>query len=204
MADEIFGLFIEGNSTVSLPKSEPRCAGALPKSVPQKNLPLLELYSNRRSDIIRYLFRFGVTPADAEDIVQEVFLKIINSDWERRAPDNLFNWILICARNLAIDRYRRFSREQLAPFAQWAKWEDSITDGSVSAEEYMRELDEERQLVKAMEGLDVVEQQCIILRSRGVTFREIAVALNVPLQSAVYTTGVAIQKIQRKIKCAHK
>jgi RNA polymerase sigma-70 factor (ECF subfamily) len=165
-------------------------------------LDLETVYRIRRPDVIRHLASFGVDLVDAEDITQEVFLQMLGSAGRQKQPDNLFHWALTCARNLAIDRFRRRRKELPAPAALWKQWEDTLPDSAASAEVYMNEKDSQLQLARAMAQLSALEQQCLVFRSRGVTFRQMALALDLSMQSAVYTTDVAIQKLQRKLKCS--
>jgi RNA polymerase sigma factor (sigma-70 family) len=172
-------------------------------SVPFDSLfpPLETVYGTRRTELIRHLKRLGVDFVEAEDIIQEVFLKIFASSAQGKCADSLFHWVLTCARNLSIDHYRHRRRELLAPATLWRAWEESLEDCTANGEVRMSEKDEQRLFAQAIAMLNALEQQCLILRSRGVTFREMTTALNIPMQRAVYTTDVAIQKIQRRLKC---
>ncbi|MDR3763683.1 MAG: RNA polymerase sigma factor [Acidobacteriota bacterium] len=165
--------------------------------------PHLEaLYRIRRPELIRYLMRLGIDWVEAEDLAQEAFLRAFAAP-DRKHPDNLFNWALTCAKNLAIDRFRHRRKESLAPATLWKEWEETLIDhAAVNAEICMSEVDEQRQLAQAIAQLGAVEQQCLVLRSRGLSFREMASTLGIPMQSAVYTTDVAIRKVQRKLKRA--
>lgn len=162
------------------------------------------LYTTRRPELLRYLVKFGLDFAEAEDVVQEVFLKCFVPPDLPRGPVNLFRWLLTCARNLAISRYRHRRRERLAPLHLWERWEKTLSDGAaMDAEASIQEKQTQTRLGRALATLSSVEQQCLVLRSRGMTFREMACELNLPMQRAVYTTDVAIQKLQRKLKLKH-
>jgi RNA polymerase sigma factor (sigma-70 family) len=178
---------------------ELQSAGSLPTT---EQLDLVTVYRIRRPEIIRYLINFGVDLVEAEDITQEVFLKVLDPAKRQKQPDNLFHWALTCAKNLAIDRYRHGRRELLAPASLWKQWEETLPDGAANAEACMKEKDGHLQLARAIAQLSALEQQCLVLRSRGISFREMALALDLPMQSVVYATDVAIQKLQRKLQYA--
>jgi RNA polymerase sigma factor (sigma-70 family) len=159
------------------------------------------LYVIRRPEMIRFLVRIGVDAVEAEDITQEVFLNAFDGPSNQKRPDNLFHWTLACARNLAISRYQRGKREVLAPAERWKCWEKTLAgDNSTEPDVCIYRKECELRLARAVAQLSPVEQQCLVLRSRGVTFREIGRALNVPMQTAVYTTDTAIKKLQRKLQ----
>ncbi len=162
------------------------------------------LYLIRRPEMIRFLVRFGVDAVEAEDITQEVFLNAFDGSKNQKRPENLFHWTLKCARNLAITRYKRGKRELLAPSARWKNWEKTLPEDCIGPEGCLYRKECELHLARAVAQLNPIEQQCLVLRSRGVTFREIATALNIPMQTAVYTTDTAVKKLQRKLQTAKR
>ena len=158
------------------------------------------LYLVRRPEMIRFLVGLGVDLVEAEDIMQEVFLDAFDDPTNRKRPENPFYWMRRCARNLAISRYRRDKREILAPAERWRNWEKTLTDASTSPDGCVYQKECELILARAISQLGPIEQQCVILRSRGVTFREIATALDISMQDAVYTTDKTIKKLRLKLK----
>lgn len=156
------------------------------------------LYQIRRPDVIRFLIRFGVDAVEAEDITQQVFLNAF--DQPQKRPDNLFHWALACARNLAVNRYIRGKREVLAPAESWTYWKDTLVDDRTGPEACFYQQERYVQFVRAFSRLTTMEQQCLIMRSKGITFRETAKALNLTIHSAIYTTEAAIKKLQRKLQ----
>ncbi|MGO3572706.1 MAG: RNA polymerase sigma factor [Pseudolactococcus laudensis] len=61
------------------------------------------------SEIQRYLIKTGANPADAQDIVQDVFIKLIQADVVL-APDKLRPWLYRVALSRFYDLYRREKR----------------------------------------------------------------------------------------------
>ncbi len=68
----------------------------------------------------------GFDLVEAEDVTQEVFLNVLKTPERKRPTEYFFRWLLVCAKNLAIDRRRRSKREVLAPAAQWKRWEETM------------------------------------------------------------------------------
>ena len=80
------------------------------------------IYRIRRPEMIRYLASFGVDLVEAEDITQEIFLNFFAKPPKPESSDDyLFRWALVCAKNLAINRYRRRRREVSAPTNVWKR-----------------------------------------------------------------------------------
>ena len=86
------------------------------------------LYLIRRPEMIRFLIHYGVDVIEAEDITHEVFLNAFDESQTQKRPDNLFRWVLVCARNLAIDRHHRAKKETLATKELWKYWEETLVD----------------------------------------------------------------------------
>jgi RNA polymerase sigma-70 factor (ECF subfamily) len=63
------------------------------------------------SEIQRYLIKTGANPADAQDIVQDVLIKLIQADIVL-APDKLRPWLYRVALSRFYDLYRREKRYQ--------------------------------------------------------------------------------------------
>ena len=64
------------------------------------------IINGRKNKLFRYALRILLNPAEAEDVVQEVFIKL----WDHREQmDNIQNidhWCLTVTRNLSIDKLR--------------------------------------------------------------------------------------------------
>ena len=159
-------------------------------------LDLETIYRIRRPEVIRYLASFGVDLVEAEDISQEVFLNIFGKAQKRETPDNPFRWALVCAKNLAINRYRRHLREVPAPASVWKQWEETLPDTRPSAEFHLQEEERYHKLTEWVSKLNDFEQKCAVMRSQGIPFREMAVALELPMRKVIYITSVAIQKLK--------
>lgn len=159
-------------------------------------LELETVYRIRRPEVIRYLASFGVDLVEAEDITQEVFLNIFGRAQKREIPNNPFRWALVCAKNLAINHYRRRLREVPAPASVWRQWEETLPDTRPDAEFHLQEQERYRKLTEWVAALSDCEQKCAVMRSQGIPFREMAIALDLPMRKVIYITSTAIQKLK--------
>jgi len=66
-----------------------------------------ELLSRHQGPVMRYLFRFTGNRDLAEDLFQEVFLRVVKSAKTFRAEAKFTTWLYRIARNLCIDKARR-------------------------------------------------------------------------------------------------
>lgn len=155
-------------------------------------------YVNRRHDLLRFLGHYGVNHADAEEITHDVFARAFEP--EREMPGNLFAWLLTCARNLARKRFHRARREATQSDARWRVWETRSSWIGTSVHEELERRERIYAVRSALRELNPLEAECLILRSRGMTFREIGERLGIPLRRASYLTTSALEKMDRLVK----
>ena len=68
-------------------------------------------FYDKHVGLVQYIgFRFGVSAEEKDDLVQEVFLKLLNVRAKLQGPDQLAAWLATAARNWLIDRGRKLKR----------------------------------------------------------------------------------------------
>lgn len=67
---------------------------------------IIDLYYDLRPSLHAYLCALGVSSDQVEDIVQEVFLRLVRSGFERSTHENLRAWLFRVAHNLSMDVHR--------------------------------------------------------------------------------------------------
>ena len=125
-------------------------------------------------------YRFVGTYDEAEDLTQEIFLKVFKSlsTFDRRA--NFQTWLISVSRNLCIDRYRSGRRERQL----FAREVDAATVQAESAGPSPHARVETRDRVallrEALHGLSPALRTAVLLRDiHELSYREIAVRLGV-------------------------
>jgi RNA polymerase sigma-70 factor (ECF subfamily) len=97
-------------------------------------------------------------PAEAEDVVQDAFLRVLQRRHSLAAVIDLRPWLVRIAWNLALDRVRRARPSQL---------DDLFATGLVSADlpadQALAEAGQIRQVLRAMELLPKKERQALLL-----------------------------------------
>ena len=149
---------------------------------------VLEYYDREHVSIRRYLIALGADVETAREIVQETFLRLhehVLADGDRT---NLRAWLFRVAHNLARNAQQAFRSSRTEPLV------DSVAAAEASAASSPEQdlLAEERlqQLRQAMDQLTIAQRDCIVLRSEGLKYREIAQILDL----SVSTVGENIQR----------
>ena len=107
------------------PKPMKSLSLANPSTIPD----LDELWSSFHERLRRFVGRQVSRPEDAEDIVQEIFLRIHRGLEALEKVERLEGWIFRIARNAVIDFYRSAPRRREVPTAEFepgalGTWED--------------------------------------------------------------------------------
>src|SRR5580692_8605634 len=67
---------------------------------------IIDLYDQLRPSLRAYLYCLGMSADQAEDVIQDTFLRLVRHHFERDAKDNLRAWIFRVAHNLSMDVHR--------------------------------------------------------------------------------------------------
>jgi RNA polymerase sigma-70 factor (ECF subfamily) len=150
---------------------------------------LLDLYDREQTPLKRYVAMLGVDAETARDIVQDSFLKLHEHLLSGGDQSNLRAWLYRVVHNNARNRQTSFGArntgriEDLPPTA-------SPVATDQSAEEQLLGQEREQRLRQAMEKLSEAQRACLILRTQGLKYREIAEALEL----SVSTVGENVQR----------
>lgn len=137
---------------------------------------LAQIYTRFYDQIFRYVsFKIGNT-SEAEDIAEEVFLRMLKSvaTFKIKGPP-FSSWLFRIAHNLVVDYFRRNGRKQIQPLDAAAMVSDvfsSDLDHRLDVKLLMQ------QVSVAMEGLTDLQKEVITLRFVGeLSVRETAEAV---------------------------
>src|SRR5215472_18410611 len=95
------------------------------------------VFHELREPIYRFLLCGYCSPAEAEEIVQEVFLRMYRDLASGKSIDNDRSWAYIVARNLALKQRRRDKYEQCSLGVLWDDFKESVADPAPSPEEQL-------------------------------------------------------------------
>ena len=149
----------------------------------------VELVRAHQSRVYTLCYRFTGSPQDAEDLTQDVFLKIYSSLHAFDAGrGSLGVWVTTMTRNHLVDHYRR-SRLQRASQSLDAGWDEPASEAAgipledrrpgPHAHALQREL--EREVQQALTRVSPELREAVILRDlQDLDYREIAAVLRIP------------------------
>ncbi len=154
------------------------------------------LFEQYRDPLLRYAVSFGVPAADAEEVVQEVFLSLFRHLQLGRSRQNLRGWIFRVAHNLTL---RRRHANQRLPVA--SEGEAGIAaqqpDPGPNPEDACSDAQRRQRLLAVVEALPDVDRACLRMRAEGLRCREIARALGISLGSVSMSLARSLGKLTR-------
>ncbi len=157
---------------------------------------LVELHSRA---IFRLAYRMTGNEQDAEDTVQEAFLRAWRQIGRFDARSRLSTWLYSIAVNCALDLLRARRRRKAEEPAEPQELADR-PGHCPSAERLILSREAGRQVVTALEQLSPIERAAFVLRHwEGVTIEEISCVLGRSDGAARHTVFRAVQKLRRTL-----
>jgi len=150
-----------------------------------------EVYRHLQSPVYSYLHATVGSRVEAEDLTQEVFVRLHQELQRGKAIRNLRSWMFSVAHNLAMDACRREThRGVLAEedLVQTAGQERDLIEG-----------ERNRKMTASLQRLSPRERQCLELRAEGLRYREIADVLQVSVASVQSFLARAVSKLKEEL-----
>jgi RNA polymerase sigma-70 factor (ECF subfamily) len=148
-----------------------------------------ELVRTHHRRVYGLCYRFTGNPADAEDLTQEVFLKIYsNLSSYDTVRGSLQVWITTMSRNLLVDHFRR-TKNQRATGSLDEGWESAEElkpiDRLMTRNPSPHEMAAQKELAKMVQGalarVSIDLREAVILRDlQDMDYKEIAQVLGIP------------------------
>ena len=148
-----------------------------------------ELVRAQHRRVYGLCYRFTGSSHDAEDLTQEVFLKVYGNLGSFDLTRGSFpTWLTTLTRNLLVDHFRR-GRQQRATDSLDAGWEDSselqisdrLSDPKPSPHQHAAAREIERMVQQALTKISPELREAVILRDlQDLDYKEIAQVLRIP------------------------
>ncbi len=154
---------------------------------------VLDYYDREELSLRRYLLSLGLDQESCREIVQEAFLKLHEHLLAGGDQINLRAWLYRVAHNLARNSQTSFHASRTE---QLTEARGDVPAGAESAEDELLAKERLERLTRAMEQLSNAQRACLVLRSQGLKYREIAEILTL----STSTVGENIQRGLDKLK----
>jgi RNA polymerase sigma-70 factor (ECF subfamily) len=165
-----------------------------------------EIVTNFSRRIFNLAYRFTSSVEAAEDLTQEVFIRIYKTlDQYDPKQGDLSNWLMRLARNLIIDDYRHRQRNPQNTMA------DAVDDHTYHlravGNSAQKEMERRELCANVQEGIDKLPpdlRTCVILRDiEELSYQEIVDVLKIPegtVKSRINRGRIELAKILRRMR----
>ena len=162
------------------------------------------LVEQHRSRVYRVAYQFAGNHADAEDIAQEVFIKVYRSLDRFRQDAQLTSWLYRIVMNACIDHRRRQHPQATAPFGEEAEYRMLNTAEDAPGPEERAYAGELGQVLEAEVGRLPPGQRIVFImrHHQGLKLNEIAEALGLAEGTVKRQLHAAIHRLRNALATA--
>jgi len=181
-------LYPEFSTTLSHKRFEAKGSGYFGRLVSRRHEysrsceRITELYDSLRPSLHAYLCCLGITSDQAEDIVQETFLRLFRHLGGHGMENSLRGWVFRVAHNLSMDLHRSQRRWSRASKEESSGLVRQRLDPAPNPEQTLILKERFRRLGNAVGQLTPRQRDCVQLRAEGLRYREIASTLGISVQ----------------------
>jgi RNA polymerase sigma-70 factor, ECF subfamily len=167
------------------------------------------LVRKHKTPIYNFILRLVRSPSAAEDLVQDVFVRVVQSASDFKHESRFSTWAYAIARNICIDHLRKMSFRQHASLDQ-ASGEDAsgptlldrTADVRPSAAVERTVIGQELglRITRCVESLPSDQREVFLLREIGnLPFKEIATITGVPENTVKSRMRYALERLQEAL-----
>ena len=156
-----------------------------------------------KDQLLNFVYRFVGNRTDAEDIIQETFLRVYRNKHMYKEIAKFSTWVYTIAGNLAKTELRRRKRHKIFSVSNFVNEERDfdIPDRDHSPERKVDSSMQEKIIQKAIEKLPIKFKEVIILRDiQEFAYEEISQILNIPLGTVKSRVNRGRLKLQDDLK----
>jgi len=174
-----------------------RLVGAEPQMKDKLADYVSELYEEHYRGLFRHLILSGSTSAEADDLIQEGFLRLFRHLGSGHEVDNPRSWLIRVLHNLRIDEIRKYKREFTLEQPEFEYLAAQLCAQGPDAEAQMIANEQRARARKAFSKLAPRQYQYLLLRAEGLKLREIAEMFRVTVQTVSESCAKAMLELGR-------
>lgn len=146
-----------------------------------------EVYTLTKKGVYIIIYNVVKSHEQTQDLMQDAYLKMLNSIDQYKPQTNFYNWLLMIAKNSALDFYRREKK--------LVRYETVDYDLNFTTKEETP--DEKDQFERLLSVLNDEERQIILFKIVDeLKHREIAKMINKPLGTVIWMYHEALKKMK--------
>lgn len=159
------------------------------------------LYRRHKGGVLRYLLRQTGKRERAEELFQDVWLKVVNARAAYTAKARFSAWLYSIAHNRLMDHFREHARAQLVSYAEEAgAVEDAPEASQARPERRLERKQTAQELLRLLDTLPAAQREAFVLQQEGgLSVEEIAAATGVSRETAKSRLRYALAKLRAEM-----
>ena len=161
----------------------------------------IDLYNEYWSQVYDFSRLYIATIADAEEIVQDVFVKLWESRHLLKEDENIKGFLFIVTRNIVFNRHKKKVNENLLKTSVLSAFGHESYYNSTSVEEDYCASQLKIFIDKLINSLPEQQRKCFLLsREENLSYREIAERLGISQKTVEIHMSKALKFLKDKVK----
>jgi RNA polymerase sigma-70 factor, ECF subfamily len=146
---------------------------------------ILALYDEYRPRLFRYVRSMNLSRDQAEEVIQETFLRLTTQLMQEDDIENVQGWIVRVSHNFAVDMLKKNERDSAGTSDHTFALETCV-DPTPNPEEAYSKKEQIKRMQIALSTLNPQQRQCFDLRARGFRYKDIGLAFGISEQRAAF------------------
>lgn len=166
-----------------------------------------EIYEKYHHDLYRFIFYMVKNKQLTEDLVQEVYIRVLNSYDTFRGESSQKTWLFSIARHVTIDYFRsqKRRRKRILDFFDWNTKGELIKDHLPQPDELVIKEDELRKVYNYLDKCTEDQKSVLILRFiQSFSIKETAEILNFTTSKVKTTQHRGLKKLRSMLSDQEK
>jgi RNA polymerase sigma-70 factor (ECF subfamily) len=155
------------------------------------------LYEENYDSVYRYLVLTDSTPADADEFVQEAFLRLFRYVSAGNHIEKPRHWLLRVVQNLRVDEGRKKAHRLQMTESESVSYLATQADLGLNPEALTLQRERVERVRAALAGLTQRQFEYLLLRAEGLKLGEIAQMFEVTVQTVAESCARAIERLGR-------
>jgi RNA polymerase sigma-70 factor (ECF subfamily) len=158
------------------------------------------LYRRHRGPMYRFLLRQARNAAAAEELFQDVWMRVVNSRGRYEARAKFTSWVYAIAHNRLMDFYRANGRASFLSHEESESVLEELPDAEIDAGLRLDRKRAAERLLAALAGLPDAQREAFLLQQEGdLSIEEIAASTGVSRETAKSRLRYAVAKLRASL-----
>jgi RNA polymerase sigma-70 factor (ECF subfamily) len=158
------------------------------------------LYRRHKDAMYRYLLRQCQNSAIAEELFQDIWLRIVNARQNYSVKASFRTWLYQIAHNRLIDHYRRQNTRKLESYLDNAVLENTASTEVSDPQRIVNGQQQATQLLELIADLPEAQREAFLLKEEaGMTLEEIAAATGAKSETVKSRLRYAFNRLRQKM-----